>query len=186
MVARDLLGKIIRVPNICVRITETEAYCWPHDSANHSFKGKTERNASMWGPPGHAYVYLCYGLHMMLNFVTNVEGQAAAVLVRSVDVIFGLDHIEKRRGQVPYKSLLDGPGKVAKALAIHRRHDSQPLFGGGEILVCDAPSVSEILVGPRVGIEYAMEKDRHALLRFADKSASFVSHRRRLIDDVVP
>lgn len=180
IVAQDLLGKYIVVHDVAVRITETEAYCWPDDSANHSFKGKTERNASMWGPPGHAYVYLCYGLHNMLNFVTNDDGQPAAVLIRSVDVVFGQNVIEKRRGSSDLRTLLNGPGKVGQALAVDRDFCHQPLFSGNGIKVFDGPSVTDMLVGARIGIDYAAPKDRGAPLRFADGQSRSVSHRSKL------
>ena len=78
-VARDLLGCVLVVGQVHLRIVETEAYI-PGDSANHSYRGQTPRNAPMWGPPGHLYVYLCYGIHRLLNLVTEAEGRPAAVL----------------------------------------------------------------------------------------------------------
>ena len=97
-VARDLLGKHLRRDEVVLRITEVEAYPWPDDSANHCFKGPTARNEAMWGPPGHAYIYLCYGIHHMLNLVTQAEGCGAAVLIRACEPVAGLKTISHRRG----------------------------------------------------------------------------------------
>ena len=81
LVARDLLGKLLVRDAVALRITEVEAYRWPGDTANHCRAGRTPRNAAMWGPPGHAYVYLCYGMHNMLNLVTDREGEGAAPFI---------------------------------------------------------------------------------------------------------
>jgi DNA-3-methyladenine glycosylase len=179
IVARDLLGKIIIHGDVSMRITETEAYCWPNDSANHGYKGRTSRNESMWGPAGHAYVYLCYGLHNMLNFVTNSEGEAAAVLIRSCELLIGLEVIKARRGCI--KNLLTGPGNVGQALAIDRSYCHHPLFVEGGLAVLDAPLVQNIVTGSRIGIDYASVMDRKAHLRFADGDSLFVTKKHLLI-----
>jgi DNA-3-methyladenine glycosylase len=176
LVARDLLGKIIRRGPVLARITETEAYCWPQDSANHSYRGKTARNSAMWGPPGHAYVYICYGLHNMLNFVTNHEGEAAAVLIRSCEPVAGLAIIKARRGNlIEGPSLLAGPGRVGQALAIDISFCHHPLFIFGGLEVLDAPPVVKVLEGSRIGIDYASQPDRQAPWRFADGNSLFVT-----------
>src|SRR5688572_26549600 len=90
VVAEELLGQHIHCGGVVLRITEVEAYRHPDDSASHCRMGRTPRNAPMWGPPGHAYVYLCYGIHSMLNFVTDREGEGAAVLIRSCEPVRGL------------------------------------------------------------------------------------------------
>jgi DNA-3-methyladenine glycosylase len=115
-VARDLLGQEIWHGDVGLRITEVEAYRYPDDTANHCRAGFTTRNAPMWGPPGHAYVYLCYGLHQMLNLVTNRDGEGAAVLIRSCEPIAGHRTIRRRRGGKEGPVLLTGPGKVGQAL----------------------------------------------------------------------
>ncbi len=108
--ARDMLGRDLERGRVVRRLTETEAYVWPGDTASHSRFGRTARNEPMWGPPGHAYVYLCYGLHSMLNIVTNAEGEGAAVLIRACEPIAGLSAIRARRGGKDGPELLTGPG----------------------------------------------------------------------------
>src|SRR5512139_2406652 len=116
--ARALLGQELHRADVVLRITEVEAYRHPDDSANHCRMGRTPRNAPMWGPPGHAYVYLCYGMHSMLNLVAGAEGEGAAVLVRACEPLRGLSRIAERRGGRSGKTLLDGPGKVGAALGL--------------------------------------------------------------------
>ncbi|XP_022934298.1 DNA-3-methyladenine glycosylase [Cucurbita moschata] len=112
--APRLLGKLLRRDDVVLRITEVEAYR-PNDSACHGRFGVTARTAPVFGPGGHAYVYLCYGLHMMLNVVADEVGIGAAVLVRSCAPVSGLETIQKRRGQITNKPvLLTGPGRLAK------------------------------------------------------------------------
>lgn len=117
-VARDLLGQEIWHDEVGLRITEVEAYRHPDDSASHCRAGLTARNAFMWGPPGRAYVYLCYGMHQMLNLVTNRDGEGAAVLIRSCEPIAGHRTIRRRRGGKDGPVLLTGPGKVGQALGL--------------------------------------------------------------------
>ncbi|MES2504750.1 MAG: DNA-3-methyladenine glycosylase [Myxococcota bacterium] len=179
-VARDLIGKLIQHEDITLRITETEAYRHPGDTANHCRFGKTKRNAVMFGPPGYAYVYLCYGLHNMLNFVTNQEEEGAAVLIRSCEPVEGMPTILKRRKNIKGPALLTGPGKVAAASGLTTANTYDCLFEPGGLMVLDAPSVSNVLAGPRVGIEYASESDRLAPWRFALADSPWVSRRSQL------
>src|SRR4051812_27183869 len=111
-VAMDLIGCVVVTNGVSVRITDVEAYRFPNDTANHARMGRTGRNWPMWGPPGHAYVYLCYGLHYLLNFVTGPEGHAAAVLIRGAEPLEGLALVQTRRNGMSGPGLLDGPGKV--------------------------------------------------------------------------
>jgi DNA-3-methyladenine glycosylase len=178
-VAPRLLGKLLVQGAIALRITEVEAYP-PGDAASHCRAGRTARNAPMWGPPGHAYVYLCYGLHRMLNVVTNAEGVGAAVLVRAAEPVAGLEAIRARRGGKDGPALLTGPGKVGAALALGTGHSGSPLFGGGAVDLCDAPEVHDVLVGPRIGIAFAGAAARRAPLRFAVAGSEWVSHRQGL------
>jgi DNA-3-methyladenine glycosylase len=166
-VARDLLGKWIERDEVRLRVTEVEAYRHPDDTANHCRAGRTARTAAMWGPPGHAYVYLCYGIHHMLNLVTGAEGEGAAVLVRSCEVVAGLDAVLRRRGGRPGPALLAGPGKVGQALALDTAWSHHPLFLPGGLTVRDAPPVPATLAGPRVGIDSASDADRAAPWRLA-------------------
>lgn len=180
LVARDLLGRYLRHGEVLLRITEVEAYRFPEDTANHCRMGRTARNAPMWGPPGHAYVYLCYGLHQMLNLVTNGEGEGAAVLVRACEPVEGLEIVRARRGGKQGPVLLTGPGKVGAALGVDTSFSHHPLFepGGLEVLV-GRPAASA-LAGPRVGIDYAAPEHRRAPWRLAVPDTSWVSHRSAL------
>jgi DNA-3-methyladenine glycosylase len=179
-VARDLLGKVLMRGEVLLRITEVEAYRWPGDTASHCRMGRTPRNEPMWGPPGHAYVYLCYGLHRMLNVVTNEEGEGAAVLVRSAEPLQGHALITARRGGLTGPRLLDGPGKLGSALDLATTHSGTPLFGGGVVTLLDAPPVERVLVGPRIGIDFASARDRRAPYRLAVAGTEWVSHRQGL------
>lgn len=176
VVARDLLGKLIEREAVVLRITEVEAYRWPDDTANHCRMGRTERNAVMWGPPGLAYVYLCYGMHNMLNLVTGAEGEGAAVLIRACEPVAGVAEILARRKATKVRpALLTGPGKVGQALGLDRQWSYHPLFEAGGLCVHDAPPVREIVAGPRVGIDYASAADREAPWRLAVAGTGFVS-----------
>lgn len=176
-VAVDLVGKLLRHGPVTLRITEVEAYRFPGDSANHCRFGRTARNAPMWGPPGHAYVYLCYGLHQMLNLVTDSDGAGAAVLIRACEPVAGLEHVRARRGDKQGPMLLTGPGKVGSALALDTSFCNAPLFKPGGLTVLDAAPVAELLVGPRVGVDYADPAHRDAPWRIALAGSKWVSQR---------
>ncbi|XP_024031191.1 DNA-3-methyladenine glycosylase isoform X2 [Morus notabilis] len=126
--APRLLGKFLRRDDVVLQITEVEAYR-PNDSACHGRFGITARTAPVFGAGGHAYVYLCYGLHIMLNVVADKEGVGAAVLIRSCAPISGLESIQQRRGQKTDKPvLLTGPGKVGQALGLSTEWSNHPLY----------------------------------------------------------
>ena len=175
-VARDLLGQEIWHGEVGLRITEVEAYRYPHDSANHCRAGLTARNAPMWGPPGHAYVYLCYGLHQMLNLVTNRAGEGAAVLIRSCEPIAGDQTIRKRRGGKQGPALLTGPGKVGQALGLDTSFSGHPLYRRGGLEVREGEGATRIAAGPRIGIGYAEPEHQSALWRLAIAGSPWVSH----------
>ena len=180
LVARDLVGALLVHGPVTLRITEVEAYRWPDDTANHCRAGRTARNEPMWGPPGHAYVYLCYGMHNMLNLVTGAVGEGAAVLVRAAEPVAGLDLVRQRRGGRSGPVSLAGPGKVGAALAVDRGFSHHPLFLEGGLQVwMGSPPVS-LLAGPRVGIGYASPEHRQAPWRFADGGSRYVGHWRSL------
>lgn len=189
MVARDLIGCEIGYGPVRVRITEVEAYRFPGDTANHARAGRTARNAPMWGPPGRSYIYLCYGLHRMLNLVTGDDGEAEAVLIRAAEPVAGLDVIRARRsprGGLSGPTLLDGPGKVGQALGLETAMSGCPL--DGPLSVEPRSSVPELLHGPRIGIGYASPEDQAAPWRIAMAGTAWVGHRRSLVhhDPAIP
>lgn len=162
-VARDLLGRVLwyDAPGGAVagRIVEVEAYRGPRDPASHAFRGRTARNAVMFGPPGHAYVYFTYGMHHCLNLVCEPAGAPAAVLVRALAPLAGLEGARARRGGVPDVRLFRGPGCVAQAFGLTRAHDGLDLVAG-PLRVLAGPPRREgrgRARGPRIGIRAGLE-----------------------------
>jgi DNA-3-methyladenine glycosylase len=155
-VAPDLIGAELLVDGVGGRIVEVEAYDH-EDPAAHGFRGRTARNAAMFGPPGHAYVYRSYGVHWCLNFVCEGEGIASAVLIRALEPRIGLATMRSRRGVDETRRLCSGPGRLTEALGITREHEGlaldRPPFA---LRAREGPG--EILVGPRIGITKAAEK----------------------------
>jgi DNA-3-methyladenine glycosylase len=168
-VAPALIGVTLLVDGVGGRIVEVEAYDH-EDPASHGYRGRTERNASMFGPPGHAYVYRSYGIHWCLNLVCEGEGIANAVLVRALEPTHGLDVMRKRRGLDDPRLLCSGPGRLCQALAVTREHDGlaidRPPF---ELLEAEGPV--EAVSGPRIGITRAVELP----WRFAESGSRFLS-----------
>jgi DNA-3-methyladenine glycosylase len=161
-VAPDLVGVSLLVEGAGGPIVEVEAYDH-EDPAAHGYGGRTPRNASMFGPPGHAYVYRSYGIHWCLNFVCEEEGSASAVLIRALEPIDGLDAMRQRRGQDGPRLLCAGPGRLCQALGITREHDGLPLDEPPFALLAREHE-PEIAVGPRIGITKAAEQPwRYAL-----------------------
>lgn len=163
-VSRQLLGKVI-CTNIDSEftsgiITETEAYCGRDDKACHANNGlRTARTEVMYGKPGHAYVYLCYGIHHLLNVVTNHEGLADAVLIRSVRPLDGIDTMVKRRNIINQKNLANGPGKLSQALGITTNLNAAnlsepPLWIEDRGIAFEEKTIS---TSPRIGVDYAGE-----------------------------
>ncbi|MFQ5844195.1 MAG: DNA-3-methyladenine glycosylase, partial [Planctomycetota bacterium] len=173
-VAPDLLGALLRRGRVVLRITEVEAYRWPDDSANHGRHGRTARNDALWGPPGCAYLYLCYGVHHLLNLVTGREGEAAAVLVRSCEPVAGLPTIRRRRGGGDGPVLLTGPGRVGAALGLDLGWNRHPLHEPGGLEVRRGAPPPGVLAGPRVGVRYARPEHRDAPWRFAAAATAWV------------
>ena len=152
-VAPELVGKILcrRTENgiLRARITETECYYGFDDSASHAYKGITERNSVMFEEGGRLYVYLCYGIHNMLNITTGTDGHPEAVLIRGVEGA-------------------EGPGKLTKALLIDRTLNGSSVTDGIDVWIEDDGYMPKITKSTRIGIDYAMLKDREILWRFID------------------
>jgi DNA-3-methyladenine glycosylase len=161
-VAPDLIGVTLVVDGVGGTIVEVEAYD-QEDPASHGYRGRTRRNAAMFGPAGHAYVYRSYGIHWCLNLVCGEEGVAEAVLVRALEPTLGVDRQRRRRGVDGLRALCSGPGKLCEALGVTREHDGLPLDRPPfELLPREA--APEIETGPRVGITRATELSwRYAL-----------------------
>lgn len=166
-VARDLLGKYLvhRVAGArrIGRIVETEAYLGEHDLAAHSSRGLTARTRVMFGPPGHAYVYLIYGMHSCMNVVTEREGHASAVLLRALEPVSGLE------------LRTNGPGLLCKAMGIDRARNACDLLGA-ELFIAevDGEAPPAIVKRPRIGVDYAGRWARR-LLRFYARGNPYVS-----------
>jgi DNA-3-methyladenine glycosylase len=152
-VAPDLVGVTLLVDGVGGPIVEVEAYDH-EDPAAHGYRGRTERNASMFGPPGHAYVYRSYGIHWCLNFVCSSTGSAEAVLIRALEPTHGLEKMQARRGLDDPRLLCAGPGRLCQALGITRDHDGLPLDRPPFELL-EREGEPTILSGPRVGITKA-------------------------------
>lgn len=146
------------------RIVETEAYLSSGDPASHSASGRTRRNAAMFLAPGHAYVYLIYGVHHCFNVVTAAQGTGEAVLIRALEPLEGRSLMAQRRGTDRPRSLASGPGKLVQAMGITSECDGVRLFRGAlRILRPERGwAAGEILAGPRIGIR----KARHLALRY--------------------
>jgi DNA-3-methyladenine glycosylase len=157
-VAPDLLGmRLVHQTaegRIAGRIVEVEAYRGPEDLAAHSSRGRTARNAVMWGEPGHLYVYLVYGLHLCINVVCGPGTKPEAVLIRGCQIEEGEALARRTRGSVPFERLAAGPGNVGAAFAITRALDGSDLLGG-PIRVEPGVPPPAIVTRPRVGVGYA-------------------------------
>jgi DNA-3-methyladenine glycosylase len=171
-VAQRLIGATLLVDGVGGRIVETEAYD-RDDPASHTFGGPTPRNASMFGPPGRAYVYRSYGIHWCLNCVCRPEGHGAGVLIRALEPTHGLDRMRERRGLDDPRLLCAGPGRLGQALAIDRGLDGAALDAPPFRLVAPEPGSApvELLAGPRIGISKAMDRP----WRFGLKGSRFLS-----------
>jgi DNA-3-methyladenine glycosylase len=175
--ARILIGKILvrafAEGIASARIVETEAYV-SGDEASHTFRGITPRNQVMFGPPGYAYVYLAYGVSYMLNVSSAPEGVGEGVLIRAAEPFTGMELMRRRRGDVPARDLLRGPGRLAKALDIDLRLNGTDLCTRGLLwLAGDGYEVPDIGVSVRIGIT----RDAGRPLRFFLKGNPYVSGR---------
>jgi len=158
-VARDLVGCVVSHGATSGVIVETEAY---HDSepACHAFVGLTNRTRTLFGPPGRAYVYRSYGIHALLNAVCEAAGVGAAVLIRALEPLEGIELMRARRGLHAPHDLCSGPGKLTQALGIELGENDTPLTGAGPVLIAPRPPAwqeVELVAGTRVGIRKAVE-----------------------------
>ena len=172
-VAPELIGVTLLVDGVGGPIVEVEAYDH-EDPAAHGYRGKTGRNASMFGPPGHAYVYRSYGVHWCLNFVCEQEGVASAVLIRALEPAHGIDVMRERRGLDDDRLLCAGPGRLCQALGITGEHDGVPLDEPPFELQA-RETEPEIVVGPRIGITQAADRP----WRYGLAGSPFLSRRLR-------
>jgi DNA-3-methyladenine glycosylase len=153
-------------------VVETEAYL-PDDPASHSFAGRTGRNATMFGPPGHLYVYRSYGIHWCANVVCAADGVGAAVLLRALEPTSGIDEMRARRGVDDVRMLAAGPGRLTQALGVDASHDGEDLTAR-PFAVRVPGTESEVVASPRVGISRATELP----WRYSLAGSSFVSRPR--------
>jgi DNA-3-methyladenine glycosylase len=179
-VARELLGKrLVRVVDdqrLSGLIVEVEAYIGEDDAACHAACGRTPRNAAMYGPPGVAYVYFIYGMHHCLNAVTEEEGFPAAVLIRALEPLEGLEIMRCHRPSKPDGELTNGPAKLCQVLAIDKSFNRADLCTGEVLFIEEGRTVAqqEIEASPRIGIK-ADELARSVPWRFYVKGNDFVS-----------
>lgn len=177
-VARQLIGLTLLVDGVGGRIVEVEAYDCT-EPASHSYRGPTPRNFSMFGPPGHSYVYRSHGLHWCLNFVCREPGHGAGVLIRALEPLAGLDTMRERRAlgvaDSDTRLLCSGPGRLCQALAVTRAHNNLALDAAPFALLApagaDALAPVEVRQGPRIGISKAVELP----WRFALAGSRFLS-----------
>src|SRR5207249_1848123 len=154
-VAPELIGAELYVDGVGGILVEVEAYD-QEDPASHGFAGRTPRNAAMFGPPGHAYVYRSYGIHWCLNLVCEQEETASAVLVRALEPTRGCDVMRNRRGLEEQRLLCSGPGRLCQALGVTRSHDGLPLDRAPFDLRARS-GAADVVAAPRIGITRAAE-----------------------------
>ena len=168
-VARDLVGCIVRHDGVAGRIVEVESY-HEEEPACHAYAGLTPRTRVLFGAPGVAYVYRSYGIHALLNAVSEEEGVGAAALIRALEPVEGVDAMRERRGLERVEDLCNGPGKLTQALGIWLDLNGTPLTGG-PIEILPRTDEPEIVTGTRIGITKAVELP----WRFCDANSACVS-----------
>jgi DNA-3-methyladenine glycosylase len=171
-VARDLIGCVVRHGETAGRIVETESYHM-EEPACHAYAGLTERTRTLFGEPGRAYVYRSYGVHALLNAVTEGEGVGAAVLIRALEPVDGIELMRERRGVGRDEELCSGPGKLTQALGIWLSLNGTSLVDGPIEVLAREPGAREprVVIGERIGITRAVELP----WRFCDADSRHVS-----------
>ncbi|MGI8974341.1 MAG: DNA-3-methyladenine glycosylase [Gaiella sp.] len=172
-VAPALLGWTLLLDGVGGRIVEVEAYA-PEDPASHSFRGKTERTRTMFGPSGHLYVYRSYGIHWCANITCGPPDRAEAILLRALEPTDGLDRMRERRGLEAARLLCSGPGRLTQALGIDGRHDGLDL-ASPQVVLTGPESESLYEVTPRIGITKAADRE----WRYVERGTSWSSRGRR-------
>ncbi|MCS7023193.1 MAG: DNA-3-methyladenine glycosylase [Bryobacteraceae bacterium] len=174
-VARELLGKLLvhelEGERLAGRIVEVEAYLGEHDPAAHASAGRTRRTAVLYGPGGHAYVYLIYGMYECLNLVAEGAGSPGCVLIRALEPVAGIDQMRRRRQVQDLRQLASGPGKLTRAMGITRAHTGVDVTRGVLTVQTDGVEPEEIVTGPRIGVRKAADWP----LRFSVAWNQFVS-----------
>jgi DNA-3-methyladenine glycosylase len=170
-VAPDLIGRLLvrELDGVRMsgRIVEVEAY-GPEDPASHSFRGPTPRNATMFGAPGHLYVYVSHGIHHCMNLTT---GQGSAVLLRAIEPLEGVDEMARRRGLADTRLLCAGPGRLCQALGVTRAEDGRDVTRGRGLWVAAGEPLGEITATPRIGLTVARDQP----WRFVEAGSRFLS-----------
>jgi DNA-3-methyladenine glycosylase len=182
-VARDVLGaRLVRVEpsgrRLSGLIIEAEAYIGPDDLGCHARAGRTARNASMWGPAGHAYVYFTYGMHWCLNLVTEADGFPAAVLLRALLPLEGISLMRRRRGPAGERDLTGGPARLCQALGVDRRLDGHDLCMPRAALFLESGALipdKDVTTCPRVGLDGVPEPWRSLPWRFLVRPSALTS-----------
>lgn len=159
--AKDLLGSLLVrcIGNSVLsgKIVETEAYRGADDPASHAYRGVTKRNEVMFGEAGHAYIYFTYGNHYCLNFTTEGEAEAGAVLIRAIEPVRGTAQMQKRRGIQELTELASGPGKLTKAMAIDKSLNGEDLVTSKHLYVLRGDLNEEVGISSRIGLSVARE-----------------------------
>jgi DNA-3-methyladenine glycosylase len=168
--AKALLGKILVFGDLRGIIVETEAYLYRDDPGCHANRGQTSRNSPMFGPAGHAYVYLIYGMYHCLNIVSGKKGEGEAVLIRALEPVQGIPVMQKRRKTKKIENLCNGPGKLTQAFGITRKHNNSSLLEG-DLRIYNSRSKPVICTSARIGLSAGKELE----LRFYIKENRFVS-----------
>lgn len=156
-VAPRLLGAVLWHDPVAIRLTEVEAYGGSDDPGSHAYRSRTARTEVMFGPAGHLYCYLSYGMHVCANVVCGPVGQASAVLLRAGEVIAGHEVARQRRGEVPDRDLARGPARLCQAMGISLHHGGGDLAQGPVRLELQ-PAAPTVSTGPRVGLRGAAER----------------------------